>query len=308
MGVLPPTGDQFEIEGGGYRAVVTECGAGLRVLEHAGRPLTRGYAEDAMPSAGSGQLLMPWPNRIRDGAYSFDGSDQQLPLSEPGHRNAAHGLVRWAAWTVEEHTPNSVSLGYRLMAQSGYPWTLDLHVLYDLSADGLTVTQTASNMSASAAPYAQGAHPYLVGEADRIDRLELLLPAATRLLVDDRMLPTGREPVEGTTYDFRVPRPLRDTALDAGFTDLDRDDQGVASVELRDPTTGRGVALWADRRHGWLQVYSADDRPWARTCLAVEPMTAPADAFRSGDDLVTLSPAGEPGDELSASWGIRALV
>ena len=47
------------------------------------------------------------------------------------------------------------------MAQTGYPWTLDLHVLYDLSADGLTVTQTATNLAADAAPYAQGAHPYL---------------------------------------------------------------------------------------------------------------------------------------------------
>ena len=64
--------------------------------------------------------------------------------------------MRWAAWTLEEHTAPSVSLRYRLMAQSGYPWTLDLHVLYDLSADGLTVTQTATNLAADPAPYAQG--------------------------------------------------------------------------------------------------------------------------------------------------------
>ena len=69
------------------------------------------------------------------------------------------------------------------------------------------------------------------------------------------------------------------------------------------------MALWVDERHRWLQVFSADDAPGDRArSLAVEPMTAPADAFRSGDDLVTLAPAGEPGDELSASWGIRALV
>ena len=47
--MLAPTGEQFEIEGGGYRAVVTECGAALRVLEHAGRPLVDGFDEDAMP-------------------------------------------------------------------------------------------------------------------------------------------------------------------------------------------------------------------------------------------------------------------
>jgi aldose 1-epimerase len=36
-------------------------------------------------------------------------------------------------------------------------------------------------------------------------------------------------------------------------------------------------------------------------------MTAPADAFRTGTDLVTLAPAGTPGDEIAASWGIRAV-
>jgi aldose 1-epimerase len=45
----------------------------------------------------------------------------------------------------------------------------------------------------------------------------------------------------------------------------------------------------------------------ARPGLAVEPMTAPADAFNSGTDLVTLAPAGTQGDELSVSWGIQAL-
>jgi aldose 1-epimerase len=307
--MLPPTGDQFEIEGGGYRAVVTESGAALRLLEHAGRPLVDGFEEDAMPGGGRGQLLMPWPNRIRDGAYSFDGRDLQLAISEPARRNASHGLVRWAAWSLEERSPNSVSLGYRLMAQTGYPWTVDLHVLYDLSADGLTVTQTATNMSATEAPYAQGAHPYLRVGAGPVDELSLLLPAATRMLVDDRLLPAGREPVEGSAYDFRAARPIGSTELDHAFTDLERTDDGTATVELRDPASDRGVALWVDDRHGWLQVYSGDDVPaTARRSLAVEPMTAPADAFRSGEDLTRLAPAGQAGDELSGSWGIRALV
>jgi aldose 1-epimerase len=306
--MLPPSGDQFEISGGGYRAVVAEGGATLRVLEHAGRPLVDGVAEDQMPFGGRGQLLMPWPNRIRDGAYSFDGRDLQLGLSEPARHNASHGLVRWAPWTLEEHTPHSVSLVHRLMAQTGYPWTVDLHVLYDLSADGLTVTQTATNMSATAAPYASGAHPYLVVGSGPVDRLELTVPAATRAIVDDRLIPVGTEPVADTPYDFQVARPIRQTRFDDAFTDLERDEQGVATALLRDPETGHGVALWVDQRHRWLQVYSADDAPaTARRSLAVEPMTAPGEAFRSGRDLITLAPAGELGDEHSASWGLRAL-
>src|SRR4051794_33268524 len=303
-----PSGDQFEFAAGGYRAVVTECGATLRVLEYAGRPLVHGFDEDQMSTAGRGQLLMPWPNRIRDGAYTFDGRELQLGLTEPARHNASHGLVRWAAWSPEEHGSSSASLSYRLMAQSGYPWTVDLHVLYDLSADGLTVTQTATNLSDRAAPYASGAHPYLTAGPAPVDGWELTLPASLRLIADDRQIPVGEEDVTGTAYDFRAARPLRDTVLAHALGARARDGAGLPAVDVRDPATGRGVALWVDDRHPWVMVFSADagwDPP--RQALAVEPMTSPPDAFRSGRDLVTLAPAGEPGDELSVSWGIRAL-
>ena len=299
-----PSGDQFEISGAGYRAVVTESGGALRVLEHDGVALVDGFGEDQQAPGGRGQLLVPWPNRIRDGAYSFGGRDHQLALTEPALRNASHGLARWTAWSVEEHTEHSVALTYRLMAQTGYPWTLDLRVVYDLSADGLTVTQSATNLAGAPAPYASGAHPYLSVGPGPVDGWELTLPADTRSLVDERLLPVGREDVTGTNYDFRIARPIREVGFNDAFTDLARDADGVATVVVTDPTTGRSVALWVDERHRWLQVFSADDVPGtARRSLAVEPMTAQADAFRSGDDLVVLA----PGEDFSASWGVRAV-
>jgi len=320
--MVSPSGEQYEFAAGGYRAVVTEGGAALRSLDHGERPLLDGFAKDAMPSGGRGQLLVPWPNRIRDGRYAFGGRELQLPLTDPAHGNASHGLARWVAWTLEERTSTSVSLVYRLMAQSGYPWTIDLHVLYDLSADGLTVTQTATNLSPEPAPYASGAHPYLRvggppggragdGRADgRIDDLELTVPAATWLEVDDRLLPVAEHPV-GAAHDFRGPRRIGDAVLDVALGGLTHVD-GRATVTLRAPASADGsrpgVALWVDEGHRWLQVFSGDTDPsHGRRSLAVEPMTAPPDAFRSGRDLATLAPAGEPGDEVSVSWGIRAL-
>jgi aldose 1-epimerase len=303
--MVAPSGEQFEIAGAGYRAVVTESGAALRVLEYAGRSLIDGFGEQEMSSGGRGQLLAPWPNRIEDGSYEFEGRSLQLALTEPSRHNASHGLARWAAWSLEEHAESSVSLTYRLMAQTGYPWAVDLHVIYDLSADGLTVTQTATNLSDSPAPYASGAHPYLSAGAGPVDDWELTLPAATRLLISpDRLLPIGREAVDATAYDFRVTRPIRGTVLNNAFTDLVRDEDGRAVVVLQGD---HEVTLWADENHRWLLVYSADDRPeTARRSLAVEPMTGPPDAFRSGEDLTVLAPAGSEGDTFSASWGIAA--
>lgn len=307
--MVAPSGEQFEIAAAGYRAVVTEGGAALRLLEHEGRPLVDGFTAEEMSYGGRGQLLVPWPNRLRDGRYRFDGTEHQLPLTEPKRANASHGLARWVSWAPVEHTGDAVTLHHRLMAQSGYPWTLDLVVRYALSDQGLLVTQAVTNHAPRRAPYGSGAHPYLVAGAGPVDGWELTLPAVTRSLVDDdRLLPVEREPVAGTPYDFAAPRTIGDTVWNHAVTDLVRDGDGRARVELRDRGAGTGVALWVDEQHRWLQVYSADDvAATARRSLAVEPMTAQADAFASGEDLVVLGAAGEPDASYAASWGIRAL-
>lgn len=294
------SGEQHVVEGGGYRAVVTECGAGLRVLEYGGRPLVEGYPEDAQASGGRGQLLVPWPNRIRDGRYRFAGRDHQLPLSEVGRGHASHGLVRWVAWRLVGRTADVVELAYRLMAQPGYPWTLDLQVRYAVSAAGLEVTLTATNRAASPAPFAAGAHPYLRVGPGPVDAWQLSVPARTALATDDRLIPTGRVEVTGD-LDFRAARELGGTRLDTAYTDLDRDADGRASVTVHGPDGG--AELWMDAAHRWVQVYTADELTPPRSALAVEPMTAPPDAFNSGDDLLRLG----PGESRTLSWGLRAL-
>jgi aldose 1-epimerase len=298
---IAPSGEQLTITGGGYTAVVTESGGALRALEHAGRQLVDGFPVDAMSSGGRGQLLMPWPNRIRDGRYEFGGKAYQLGLTEPSRHNASHGLARWAAWSVAERSEAAVTLRYRVMAQTGYPWALDLAVSYAVGEDGLTVTQSATNLAPSPAPYASGAHPYLSAGAGPIDAWTLHLPAATRVLSDDeRLLPVGREDVGGTAYDYRVARPVGDTVFNHAYGDLERDADGRATVGVTGPEGT--TELWVDERHPWLMVYSGDDTGSPRVSLAVEPMTAPVDAFNSGEDLVTL----EPGATHAVTWGIRS--
>lgn len=299
-----PSGDQHELSHGPYRAVVTESGATLRHLVHDGRPLVDGFGADEMSAGGRGQLLVPWPNRVRDGRYTFGGQDLQLPLTEPSRHNASHGLVRWGAWTLAERAADSVSLTYRLLAQTGWPWTFDIGVTYVLAADGLTVTLTATNLAPEPAPYAAGAHPYLAVGPGPVDGLELTLPATRRYLTDDRLIPVGDESTVGTALDFRGGRRLGDTRLDHCFTDLERDSAGRATTTLRDPGSGEGVGLWVDEAWTCLQLFTGDGVPQtARRSLAVEPMTAPPDALNSGTGLVVLG----PGETHAGSWGIQAL-
>ncbi len=95
-----PSGEQVEIAHGDQRAVVVEVGGGLRSYSAAGRAVLDGYEADEMSTSGRGQLLIPWPNRVRDGSYEFDGQHHQLALDDPAEQDAIHGLVRWAAWKV----------------------------------------------------------------------------------------------------------------------------------------------------------------------------------------------------------------
>ena len=79
---VAPSGEQLELSFGEQRAVVVEVGAGLRAYAVGGREVLDGYPADEMCASGRGQVLMPWPNRIEDGSYEFDGRRHQLPLTE----------------------------------------------------------------------------------------------------------------------------------------------------------------------------------------------------------------------------------
>jgi aldose 1-epimerase len=293
--VSAPSGKQIEIGLGDQRVVVVEVGGGLRSYEAGGRPVLDGYAESEMCRSGRGQVLLPWPNRLEDGSYEFDGQRHQLPINEVDTRDAIHGLVRWANWTVREHEDARVVMAHRLHPQPGYPFMLDIAIEYLVSDDGLSVTTTATNVGSRPCPYGAGAHPYLtLGMA--VDSLSLRAPARTVLVENERGIPVGRSPVEGTEYDFRQPRPIGSTRLDDCFTDLERDDDGRARVSLDD-----AVTLWVDEAYAFVMLFTGDPLPDVnRRSIAVEPMTCPPNAFRTGEALVVL----DPGATHTGAWGI----
>src|SRR5438270_8003611 len=140
-----PSGEQFALELGDQRAVVTEVGATLREYSAAGRQLLDGFDSAEMCSGGRGQLLLPWPNRVRDGSYQFGDHVLQLALSDAERGHAIHGLVRWQAWRLLEQTPERVSLGFKLFPQPGYPFLVELSAGFRLAAEGLSVTISARN-------------------------------------------------------------------------------------------------------------------------------------------------------------------
>lgn len=298
--VTQPSGEQVELQHSSQRAIVVTVGGGLRTYEVDGAPVLDGYAEHEACDGGRGQVLVPWPNRLRYGAYVFGNRRLQLPLTEPEQGNAIHGLARWTPWRVLWQRPEEVALGLDLPPQPGYPFQLRLAVGYRLGPAGLTVRQTATNIGAGPCPYGSGAHPYLSAGTELVDECDLTVPAATRLVVDDHGIPIGSVPVAGSDLDFRDTRRIGALRLDTAFTDLRREADGLARVTLAGGA--RTVQLWVDAAHGYVMVFSGDtlQPERRRRGLAVEPMTCAPDAFRSGAGLRVL----QPGEAFAAEWGI----
>jgi aldose 1-epimerase len=299
---VPPSGAQHEIRHGEQHATVVEVGGGLRSYRIGGIDLVDGYAAGELCSGGRGQPLIPWPNRLRDGVYEFDGRRYQLPLTEPETRSAIHGLVRWANWTVGERGADRVVMEHVLHPQPGWPGTLGLRIEYALGVRGLTVTTTAVNVGERACPYGAGAHPYLTLGTSTVDALTLRVPAGRYLEADERGLPIAVRDVAGTEFDFRAARELGPARLDIGYCDLERDPDGLARVRITTGDGGRAAVLWLDHSYQHLMVFTGDTLTEAdrRRGLAVEPMTCAPNAFQSGHGLIRL----EPGETAVGRWGI----
>jgi aldose 1-epimerase len=238
--VSAPSGEQHEYSAGG-------------------RDVVLGYGPDEMCGSARGAVLMPWPNRIAEGRYEWEGVPQQLPVTEVSSGSAIHGLVRWASWSAVEREPARVAMELVLHPQPGYPFALRLRVEYRLEERGLVVRTEAENVGDRACPFGAGHHPYLVAPSGRVDDL----------VVDGE--PIGERRLDDTTH-----RP------------------GGWRIEVA------GAAVWADAAWPYALLFTGDLPDIGRRGLAVEPMTCPPQAFRTGESLLRLS----PGDVFSGEWGI----
>lgn len=298
-----PSGEQYQLTWEDQRAVVVEVGGGVRSYHAGGRPVLDPYRPEEMCDGAHGTPLIPWPNRLEDGSYVFDGDQHQVALTEPARHNAIHGFLRWRSWQAAERTADSVVMRHLLMPLAGWPFALALSIRYALGPEGLEVTTGAENIGDRACPFGAGQHPYLSPGSGLVDDCVLEFRAAERIVTDpDRQLPVGREPVAGSRYDFSEPKTLGPLQLDDCFTGLGREPDGTARVALAGPD-GRVAELWMDATYPYLELYTGDSLGPARRRrgLGVEPMTCPPNAYRSGESLVRL----EPGQSHTARWGVR---
>jgi aldose 1-epimerase len=300
----PPSGQQYRLTFGEQVATVVEVGAAVREFRVGDRDVFQSYPESAFSAGFHGAVLLPWPNRLADGRYSFDGEPYQVAISEPSRMTALHGLAAWRAWSLVEQEADRVALRLSLFPSPGYPFFVDTTVDYRLGSDGLLITTTSRNVGDRACPYAVGFHPWLSSGDAMVDECTVTLDATDRFVTDDRLLPVGEEAVAGTPYDFREQRVLGSLVLDDAFSGIPRGADGKAWVRLGAPD-GRTAAIWMDESCDYWQLCTGDVLPphQARRSLAAEPMTAAPNAFVTGRGLRRL----EPGTDITTTWGACLL-
>ncbi|GAB3616329.1 aldose 1-epimerase family protein [Okibacterium endophyticum] len=298
------TGEQFDLvletSTGRIAATVTEVGAGIRRLAIDGVDLVPPYDATTQRPFASGIVFVPWPNRVRDGRWTLDGEPQQLDITEVDKNNAIHGLLRFTSFRPSERTESKVLLGARVNPQHGYPFALETSVCYELVDAGLEITHRVTNMSDAPAPVAIGAHPFFtIGDVEPQD-LTVTLNCTTHFSVDERLLPAGEHTVDDTEFDLRGGRVLSELSLDDGFGGAVMRD-GISEHHLA-AADGRTLTIWGDDNFPYWQVFTTERYPGQAKAVAIEPMSAPADAFNSGRDLHWLA----PNETWQASWGVRA--
>jgi aldose 1-epimerase len=272
------------------RVVVSPWGASLRryfIAETDGHEtdIAWGYSGGARKKGGQGDVLIPFPGRVAEGRYSFDGQTYQLERNDKEGPNAIHGFVRALPWKVREAQPSHVTFDISLDAETygrrGYPFSLAISVTYGLDQHGLSCSFAVQNAGRQVAPVGVGFHPYFTVGTALIDEAEAKIPCAGYLEFNERLAPTGKIfAVTGTEWDYRQYRDIGSRRFNHCYVDLERDENGMATASLRDVGNGRAIDIVMDRSFSAIVVYTGDaiaDAP--RRALAIEPMSCATDAL-----------------------------
>ncbi|MBX9852529.1 MAG: aldose 1-epimerase [Cytophagaceae bacterium] len=246
-----------------------------------------------------GSKLFPFPNRINNGDYIFEGKKYSLKKNFPSEGHAIHGLLLEAAFTINaKHASEkeaSLELKYHYKEKNtGYPFELDLTVIFMLTDEGLKCTTVAKNVSDKNIPVGDGWHPYFQ-TGSKANDLTIKIPSECLVETDSRGIPT-----EKTIHDpsFIKGRQIADHHFDHCYILAEKN--GISSIELYDQEKNITLIVWQEtgvKKYNYVQIYS----PPSRKCIAIEPMSCMPDAFNNKNGLIVL----KPGEKINLSFGVK---
>ena len=260
-------------------------------------------AEEIVQRSGSRfAVMVPFAGRIADARYTFEGQSHDLQPRVVTDRGFRHGFVRDSEFELVQMDADasraSVTLGTTIKPQAGYPWTIALAVEFALDDRGLALDVCMKNVGDAVAPCFFGWHPYFRLGDDGIESWELQIPAQTLIQADRDLIALAGEaayaPVaDHPALDFRQPRPIGDSVIDKGYTNLQAGADGRIRTRLRNPANGLSIAVWQE--YGVMHAFTGDTVSRPRQSVALEAMECMANAFDRPDcaDAIRLLPSQE---------------
>ncbi|WP_435017159.1 aldose 1-epimerase [Tundrisphaera sp. TA3] len=235
------------------------------------------------PGRNGTPVLFPYPNRVRDGRFTFRGKEYHLPITNAP--NAIHGFAISAAWDVVSQgvdDSGAFAVGRFHLAEHApemrphWPTDAILEIRYSLAGRKLDMTVTVTNPTDAELPYGFGIHPYFrcPFAGAPLSEARVILPASRHWILE-KNLPTGEiEPVS-SRLDFRRGKSRAGLVLDDVLTGLTyQGDFGVA--RLIDNSLRSEFRLTFDRGFRELVAFTP---PQDQTLLAIEPYTQTTDAI-----------------------------
>jgi aldose 1-epimerase len=255
-------------------ADVLYTGATLNYLSFDDRNLIDGYDRVSLQAYewSRSAILFPFPNRLRDGKYSFEGKDYAFPINEPDNQNALHGFLYSEDFALKKliASPDmcSITLAYEYdKVYDFYPFSFSFDVTFQIESNKLTALFEITNTGESDLPFGFGWHPYFM-LTEKVDEMWLQFPSGEQLELDDRQLPTGQT----MSFDlFEKGNILDRRKFDDGF----HIGKSHYVVKMRSEA-GKELQLKIENQP-YLQVFTPDDRKR----IAIEPMSSGIDVFNS---------------------------
>ena len=270
-----------------WRAQISPVGASLVSLWHGDiEVVTSPYNEPLRALAGS--VMAPWPNRLEDGTWQLGDREFKATINDAEGHNANHGLAFDKEFALASQTDSSLHLELNLFDEQAYPFSVLLSVTYLLQNTGLQVELEAKNLSNEDVPVAFGMHPYFVLDQDST----LSVDAKTWITKNARNLPVSASTFENSPLANNAGQDICNLELDECFTDLRFGSNDFCVTTVTRPSLGIAVEVEQSRELSYLMLYRLQEsRQPHRSLLAIEPQSAPANAFRNLESVASLAPA-----------------
>lgn len=288
----PETNTGFSIVPGQGGVVLDIQFEGISILDGYQTPI-----ELDLKNWGKSALLYPFPNRLKDGKYHWDGHQYQFPINDSQTENALHGLGVHKAMNIAKvmtsEKSGTIICQYNSKGEEEfYPFLFQFSAAFTITERGFDVELVVLNQDQESIPFGYGWHPYFT-LGDSVETTELQLPKLDLIGIDQRMIPTGkRYPYE----EFAQAKPIGATVLDNCFA-VHPNAENKIEIQLKG---SKGTLnYWQETKastYPFVQIFT----PPKRTSIAIEPMTCNVDAFNNQEGLIKL----EAGEKSSARFGL----